>query len=304
MATSVACSLEGQRRARARPSRPWNPWPTPGSSRMRELSRGDRGLDGAVSTDVGGYSLGALQVLTDDGEVVAAREHAAADGPCHVAGTDDRDFHAVPARASRPRILWSAAGRLRGRGFPVRAREGIVQAHARADLELGEHLLQVPLDSTGAKEQPGADLRIGKTVAREAGDLLLLRRELVARLHRALAHPPARRHELAAGTLGKRLHTDRVEHLVGGAQLHARIRTPTLPAQPLAVEQARAGELGTQPRSTQSIDRFGVGLLGRLAFAEQRPRTPRSPAPSRWRWRPRSRRVARVRMGRGRHSRS
>jgi hypothetical protein len=46
---------------------------------MRELSRGDRGLDGAVSTDVGDCSLGALRVLADDGEVVAAREHAAAD---------------------------------------------------------------------------------------------------------------------------------------------------------------------------------------------------------------------------------
>src|SRR5215208_7008200 len=117
--------------------------------------------------------------------------------------TDDRDFHgpslsarggdekhdlAVRTPASRPRILWSAAGRLRGRAFPVRAREGIVQAHARADLELGEHLLEVPLDGTGAEEQPGADLRIGETAAREAGDLLLLRRELVARLDSALAH--------------------------------------------------------------------------------------------------------------------
>src|SRR4051794_30715715 len=126
--------------------------------------------------------------------------------------------------------------RLGGRGFPVRATEGIVQAHARADLELGEHLPQVPLDCAGAEEQPGADLGIGKTVAREAGDLLLLRRELVARLDRALARPRARRHELAAGALGERLHADRVEHLVGGAQLRARIRTPALPAQPLAVE--------------------------------------------------------------------
>src|SRR3954470_9835271 len=180
----------------ARPSRPWNPWPTPGSSRTR--------------------------------------------------------------------------GRLGGRGFPVRATEGIVQAHARADLELGEHLPQVPLDCTGAEEQPGADLRIGKTVAREAGDLLLLRRELVARLDRALARPRARRHELAAGALGERLRADRVEHLVGGAQLRARIRTPALPAQPLAVEEVRAGELGPQPRTTQSIDRFGVGVFGGLAFADQR----------------------------------
>src|SRR5215208_5495431 len=163
-------------------------------------------------------------------------------------------------------MLSSAAGGLRGRGFPFRVEEGIVQAHARADLELGEHLLQVPLDGTGAEEQPGADLRIGKTVPREAGDLLLLRRELVARLDSALARPPARRHDLAAGALGERLHADPLEQLVGGAQLRARIRAPALPAQPLAVEQMRAGELGTKLRTTQSIDRFGVAVLGGLAF--------------------------------------
>src|SRR5215208_2395828 len=106
-------------------------------------------------------------------------------------------------------MLSSAAGGLRGRGFPFRVEEGIVQAHARADRELDEHLLQVPLDGTGAEEQPGADLRIGETVAREARDLLLLRSELVARLDGAPAHLLARRSKLAAGALGERLHADR-----------------------------------------------------------------------------------------------
>src|SRR5215212_3468089 len=151
MAASVADRWRVSVAPGARPSRPWNPWPTPESSRTR-------------------------------GRLVG------------------------------------------GRGFPVRATEGVVQAHARADLELGEHLPQVPLDGAGAEEQPGADLRIGKTVAREAGDLLLPRRELVARLDSALAHPPACRHELSAGALGERLHAGRLEHLVGGAQLRARIR--------------------------------------------------------------------------------
>src|SRR3954454_9864476 len=142
---------------------------------------------------------------------------------------------AIPPTEKSVGRTWSQFS-LGGRGFPVRATEGVVQAHARADLELGEHLLQVPLDGAGAEEQPGADLRIGKTAAREAGDLLLPRRELVARLDRALARLRARRHELATSALGERLHADRVEHLVGGAQLRARIRTPALPAQPLAVE--------------------------------------------------------------------
>jgi hypothetical protein len=44
---------------------------------------GDRRLDGARPADVGGDRLRAPQVLADDGEVMAPREHAAADAaPC------------------------------------------------------------------------------------------------------------------------------------------------------------------------------------------------------------------------------
>ena len=84
--------------------------------------------------------------------------------------------------------------------------------HARADPELAEHLAQVPFDGAGAEEQPGADLRVGQAVAGQAGDLLLLGRELVARLDGALAHLLARRQQLAARALGERLHADRGEH--------------------------------------------------------------------------------------------
>ena len=47
----------------------------------------------------------------------------------------------------------SDAGSLGGRGLAVTARQRVVQAPARADPELGEHLLQVPLDGARAEEQ-------------------------------------------------------------------------------------------------------------------------------------------------------
>jgi hypothetical protein len=80
----------------------------------------------------------------------------------------------------------------------------------------------------------------------------LLRGELVVRLDGALAHPLASGLQLDAGTLGECFHADRGEQVVGGAELRARIGTPALAAQPLAVEQMRAGEFRTQPRTTAS----------------------------------------------------
>ena len=58
---------------------------------------------------------------------------------------------------------------------------------ARADVEFGEHLVQVVLDGAAADEQPGADLGVGQPVAGEPRDLGLLDRQLVAGLDAALA---------------------------------------------------------------------------------------------------------------------
>src|SRR5262245_28511286 len=44
-----------------------------------------------------------------------------------------------------------------------------------ADLELGEDLVQVVLDRLAADEQLGGDLLVGRPVARQGGDLGLLR---------------------------------------------------------------------------------------------------------------------------------
>jgi hypothetical protein len=55
------------------------------------------------------------------------------------------------------------------------------------------------------------------------------------------------------------------------AELLAGVDASALPAQPLAIEQLRPRELGTQLGAAQPIDRFPVELVGGGAVAEQRP---------------------------------
>jgi hypothetical protein len=50
----------------------------------------------------------------------------------------------------------------------------LVELAAGGDGELGEDLAQVVLDRARADEQPGADLRVGQTVAGQPRDLRLL----------------------------------------------------------------------------------------------------------------------------------
>src|SRR5829696_2612739 len=132
---------------------------------------------------------------------------------------------------------------LHGRGL---RRKRVAQRAARADAELGEHLLEMPLDGAWAEEELGADLRVRPSVAREPRDVLLLRGELVARVVAPLAHLLAGGQELVPGALGESLRPHREEHLAGDAQLLARIDAPALAAQPLPVEQAPACELHAQ----------------------------------------------------------
>ena len=73
-----------------------------------------------------------------------------------------------------------------------------------------------------------------------------------------------------SGALGERLHADRRELVVGGAELHAGVDAAILPAQPLAVEQVGAGELGAQSCAAEPLDRLAVQALGGLAVAQQR----------------------------------
>jgi hypothetical protein len=58
---------------------------------------------------------------------------------------------------------------------------------SRRDPQLGEHLSEVICDGPSADEQPRADLGVGESVSGHAGDLDLLRGELIPRFDRALA---------------------------------------------------------------------------------------------------------------------
>ncbi len=120
----------------------------------------------------------------------------------------------------------------------------------------------MPLNGPRAEEEPGADLRIGQPIAGEPRDLPLLGGQIVACVDRPLAHLLARRLELLTCALGERLHPNRGQHLVGRAQLLARVDPAILAAQPLAIEKVRAGELWTEPGAPQPLDRLAIQIVG------------------------------------------
>ena len=131
----------------------------------------------------------------------------------------------------------------------------------------------------GGQEQLGADLRVGPSVHREPGDGRFLRGEAGARLDRVPADRLAGRRQLAPGAFGERLGADRGEHLVGGPQLLASVGAPVLAAQPLAVEQVRAGQFGPERSTAEPVDRLAVEALGGPALAQQRARARLDPQP-------------------------
>src|SRR5271170_1360167 len=142
---------------------------------------------------------------------------------------------------------------------------------AGADAELGEDFPQVVGDGGRAEEQLGGDLGVGEAAAGQAGDLGLLGGERVARFDGALMGRLTGGRQLAAGTLGERLHAGSSEHVMGDAELRARVGPAALAAQPLPVQQVRPSKLGTKARAVQPVDRLAIGVLRVLAVAEQRP---------------------------------
>src|SRR4029077_4563270 len=132
-----------------------------------------------------------------------------------------------------------------------------------------EHLAQMPLDRSRADEQLTADLRVREAVACEPSDLLFLWRECLARLRAALPDLLTRRFELSAGTFGERLHPDRGEHVVGGSKLVTRLDTASFAAKPLATDQVRASELGTELGTTEPLDRLAVEIVRGCVIEQQ-----------------------------------
>jgi hypothetical protein len=64
--------------------------------------------------------------------------------------------------------------------------------------------------------------------------------------------------QLAPGALGERFHAHRGEHLVGGAQLLARVQAAAFAAQPFAVDEVSAGERDANAGASEPLDRLAI----------------------------------------------
>src|SRR5262245_10437549 len=109
-----------------------------------------------------------------------------------------------------------------------RVERGVPKLAARADSELGEHLVQVPLDGSVAEEEPRADLGVGETVAREPRNLLLLRRERLAPFAAPSAGLLACRDELDPSAFRERFHPDRGELVMRSPERGTRVGAAAL----------------------------------------------------------------------------
>jgi hypothetical protein len=67
----------------------------------------------------------------------------------------------------------------------------------------------------------------------------------VGGLHGAFVRGLSGGQQFAPGPLGKPLHPHLVQHLIGGAQMLSRLAAAALAAEPLAIQQVGAGEVGT-----------------------------------------------------------
>jgi hypothetical protein len=83
----------------------------------------------------------------------------------------------------------------------------------------------------------------------------LLGGQLAGGLDGALAGDLAGGQPLTPRPLTERLHTHRVQHVASGGQLLPRVSAQALVAQPLAVEQVDAGELGSNAGAFEVRDR-------------------------------------------------
>ena len=130
----------------------------------------------------------------------------------------------------------------------------------------------MPFHGAWADEELRTDLRVRSPVPRKPRDLLLLRREFIARVVSALAHLLARGQQLATRALRESLRAHRGEHLVRSAQLLAGIDPPTFATQPFAVGQPSASQVRRHATLTEQLDRLPMKILGSFTFLDERAR--------------------------------
>src|SRR4051812_17236556 len=173
----------------------------------------------------------------------------------------------APERSAWPTswCRWATAERRSGA-----LREHVAELAAGAHVELAEDLAQVVLDRARADEELGADLGVGVPVAGHRRDLAFLGREGVARCARSRGHGRAGGEELATAALCERLRPGAGERVVRRFELLASVDAAALAAQPLAVEQAGAGQLDAHPRAPEALDRLAVKRLGDVVLVDER----------------------------------
>src|ERR1700754_4553854 len=135
----------------------------------------------------------------------------------------------------------------------------------------------MPLDGARAEEESGRDLGVREVLADETGDLGFLGGELTGGIERASRDGLAEGPQLSRGAFGERLGTHRREHLVGSAQLLARIHAAMVMTQPFAVDQMGAGEFSADPSAAETLDRLAVVPLGGVVLGHQRSRASLDP---------------------------
>ena len=140
----------------------------------------------------------------------------------------------------------------------------------------------------GADEQARSDLRVRQPFNGQPRHLHFLRRQPWAAVRcRAALRGLPRGHERTSCPLGEPRHPHRLEHVVGGVKLLARVVETSLPAQPFPEEQMGAAELHANSSAAQPLDRFYIQTLSIGCVTDQRSSSElrcRVPNRCHWRW--------------------
>ena len=159
---------------------------------------------------------------------------------------------------------------------------------SRLDVELPVHLAEVVVDGVGADEEARRDLGVGRPGGGEAGDLRLLRCEVVAGFVDALAGARAGREQLDSGPVGEAVGAHRLEDVVCRLELLRGRRGAVSVAG--ATRRRPAGcarACSFAPHASSSaidsrIVSLGVGVARQQGFGRER--GVRDRARSDWRW--------------------
>jgi hypothetical protein len=121
-------------------------------------------------------------------------------------------------------------------------------------------------------EQLRSDLLIRRPAGYPARDLRLLRGEFGVGSARGVTPPgvPAGREEFPPRSLGECFAAHRHEELVRELELLPRSAAKALSAQPLPVEQVRAGKFQQGPGPLEPFSRFAVVGVGCVVIDDQR----------------------------------